>query len=143
MRMINLLQLAAALLFLASGVIRLALDLSSVLGWLFLVLGVLAFALFLVVLTRRPHTPWSDALLAPGRAAILWQEGDARSRALMRRFNTDGRVAFVDVGRDAAGAQRVRDLMDGALATPVLLTRNRQVPNPSANDVMSALKDSR
>lgn len=143
MRMTNPLQLAAALLFTASGVIRLATDPGSALGWLFLVLGALSFVLALVVLNRKPHTPWSDELLAPGRAVVLWQDDCPRSRALMRRFNTDGRFAFIDVNRDETAAAKVRALMDGALATPVVLTRNAQLANPTANDVMRALKDSR
>lgn len=137
--MTNLLQLAAGLLFLASGVIRLAGDGPGVLAWLFLAIGAAMLVVFVLVLRRRPHEPYSDELLIPGRGVVLWQQDSPESRALMRHLNTDGRISWVDVGRDPRGAAKVREVMDGALATPLLVTRDRTVPNPSVADVRRAL----
>jgi hypothetical protein len=141
MRLTSFLQLGAGVMFLVSGVINLAND-TPAMGWLFTVLGLAMLAVGAVGLAPKPHTPYSDDLLASGRGVVFWKEGCTASQALIRRFRRDPRISWVNVRRDPAGEARLRDLTGGALATPLLLTADRVVPNPTAEQVEAVLSPS-
>ncbi|GAA4284306.1 hypothetical protein GCM10022261_18370 [Brevibacterium daeguense] len=138
MRLLTFIQLGAGVMFLVSGAINLV-NRSPGVGWLFTVLGLIMLAVGAVGLGPKPHTPYSDELLTAGRGVVFWKEGCTASRTLIRRFRRDPRISWVDVRRDPAGEAKLRDLTGGALATPLLLTEDRVVPNPNSEQVAAVL----